>query len=165
MSTDGEPSFDSLPDHLKTSKLAYAIDPEGAADAADNLQERLFWGRVVFHNFSQAELSVYLWRKWGEQLRGWSDAEVLAWLKAMDFRDHSTFDGMGDQDVIQLIRKNDAVLASYAERYADSGDFAVVCRQAGMEPSDNIEKRRVQARRFLCEDPLLKSLLSELLAH
>lgn len=83
----------------------------------------------------------------------------------MDFRDHSAFDGMSDQDVIQLIRKNDAVLASYAERYADSGDFAVVCRQAGMEPSDNIEERRVQARRFICEDPLLKSLLSEFLAH
>jgi len=165
MSSDGEPAWESLPPQLKTSKLAYAIDPEGATRAADNLQERLFWGRVVFHNFSQAELSAYLWRKWGEQLRGWSDAEVLAWLNAMDFRDHSAFDGMSDQEVIQLIRKNDVVMASYTERYANSGDFTVVCRQAGMEPSDNIEERRAQARRLLCEDPILKSLLSEILAH
>lgn len=70
MSSDGEPAWESLPPQLRTSQLAHAICPEGAADAADNLDTRLFWGRVVFHNFSQAELSAYLWRKWGEQLRG-----------------------------------------------------------------------------------------------
>lgn len=165
MSSGEKPSWDSLPDHLKTSQLAYAIDPEGAHAAADNLDERLFLGRAMFHGFSRAEMGAYLWRKFGQQSAAMSDADLLTWLQKMDFRGHAAFDGMEDNDVVRFLRQSAGVLDDSVVRYTHSADFPIVCRQAGVEPGSRVEKQIELARRFFCEDPVLSSFLPDLLEH
>ncbi len=165
MSTEGEPSWDSLPDHLKTSKLAHAICPEQAADAEVDLETRLFWGRFAFHGFSREELGAYIWRKWGPQLSAQSDAVALAWLDHMGFREHAAFDGMADDAVLQFLRSSSGSLDDYVDRYSRSGDFHIARQQAGLEPRTEVAEQIAQARQLMCEDPTLQSVLPSLLAH
>ena len=163
MSPGEEPSWDSLPDHLKTSKLAHAICPQGAQAAEHDLEEVLFFGRYAFFGFSRAELGAYLWKKFGEQLNGMSDAEVLAWMKHMNFRDHAAFDEMGDDETVQFIRQTSAALDGYAVRYVHSHDFPAACDQNGIVPGSTIEEKITQARRLFRENTELVSILPSLL--
>ena len=161
MSTEGEPSWASLPDHLKTSRLAHAICPEQAAEAAHNLDERLFLGRDAFHGFSRAELGVYLWRKWGSQLSALPDEDARAWMRHMGFRDHGALEGMGDDEVVQLIRRNEAIIAHMIDRYPHSDDFHANIEESSSDP----EVLRQQVRELFSRDPELRFALVAALEH
>jgi len=163
MSSIEEPSWESLPPHLRTSKLAFAICPHGAEAAEHDLEKVLFWGRFAFHGFSREQLGAYLWRKFGEQLSTMPDAALLSWLKKMEFRDHAAFDGMSDDDVVRYIRESANELDDYAARYAGSDDFPSACDQMDIQPSTDVRERIMQARRIFHEDPVLASLLPNLL--
>jgi len=163
MSSDRESSWESLPPQLKTSKLAYAIDPEGAADAADNFDTRLFWGRYQFHSLSLPEVGAYLWGNFGEQMQAQSDEELLVWLKHMEFRDHVAFEAMNDAEVIQVIRTNEQILVGYMDRYPRCDDFTVAFANAGMTPSQDPTALRGQIRTLFSKDPELRAILPEMI--
>jgi len=163
MSSDGESAWESLPPQLKTSKLAYAIDPEGAADAADNLDTRLFWGRFKFHNLSLPQIGAYLWSNFGEQMQAQSDEELLTWLQHMEFRDHVAFETMSDAEVIQFVRTNEQILVGCMDRYPRSGDFTVAFANAGMTPSQDPTALRGQIRTLFSKDPELRAILPEMI--
>ncbi|MFH1443760.1 MAG: hypothetical protein ABIG34_00005 [Candidatus Peregrinibacteria bacterium] len=161
MSTEGEPLWDSLPDHLKTSKLAHAICPEQAEEAAHDLQEILFMGAWKFNMLSRAELGTYLWRGFGDQMAAMSDGELLAWMRHMDFCDHSAFEGMRDDEIIQFIRQNEAIVAGLIEQYPSRGDFRATIN----EPSTDPEALRRQVRKLFSEDQELQCILVAVLEH
>ncbi|MDD5041585.1 MAG: hypothetical protein PHX87_03890 [Candidatus Peribacteraceae bacterium] len=161
MSSEREPSWSSLPPHLQTSKLAHAICPEGAAEAAHNFDETLFWGRYGFQNLSRAELGACIWSKWGSQLADWPDEQVLAWMKHMGFRDHDALEGMRDDEVIRLIRRNEAIVTHMIERYPRSDDFHANIGK----PSTDPEALRQQVRQVFAEDPELRFALVAALEH
>jgi len=163
MSSDGEPAWESLPPQLRTSQLAHAICPEGAADAADNLDTRLFWGRFEFHSLSLPQIGAYLWSRFGEQMQAQSDEELLAWLQHMEFRDHVAFETMSDAEVIQVIRRNEQILGDYVDRYPRCDDFSVAFQNANMTPSPDPAVLRGQIRKLFCEDPELRAILPEMI--
>ena len=163
MSLGEEPSWDSLPDHLKTSRLAHAVCPEGAAEAEHGLEKIIFWGRFGFFSLSCSQLGAFLWRKFGEQLKGMSDAEVLAWMTHMNFRDHAAFEEMNDQGVLHFVRAALLKLDDYSARYIRSHDYPAMCETSGITPGVTPQEQIEQARKFFRTNDVLVSILPELL--
>lgn len=160
---DKERDWDSLPEHLKTSRLAYTICPQGAADAADALDTLIFWGRYGFFNLDLHQVGAFLWRKFGEEMQARTDDELLAWMRHMGFRDHAAFDGMSDDEVIQTIRRNEQIMAGHMNRYPRSHDFSVAFQNAGMTPSQDPETLRAQIRTLFRTDAELNAIIPEML--
>lgn len=163
MSSAEEPSWESLPPHLRTSKLAHAICPEGAQEASDSLEKIIFWGRFGFFSLSRSGLGAFLWRMFGEQLNGKSDAEVLAWMTHMNFRDHAAFEEMSDQDVMHFVRDALSKLDSYSARYIRSHDYHAACEASGITPGVTSQEQIEQARKLFRTNDVLAAILPDLL--
>lgn len=165
MSSGEEIPWESLPPQLRTSKLAKAICPKGAADAEQDLEKIMFWGRYGFHSLSQTELGAWLWIHYGQQLQAMQDAELLEWLRHMNFLDHSAFEGMEDGTVVQFIRKSSIVLEDFIVRYPSCDDFPHACEAMGIEPSDSVKGRIELARKLVGENRVLREILPGLLSY